>query len=111
VDRDIADYVRAKGYEPATILVLPEKRLGHADRDAHHRDGVAMRPEQYRALPLMIAKPEAVYWARKEKRTIYVYPDIDEKRCILIVADMPAQKKDAPLCAGPRRHSDSIHQR
>jgi SPP1 gp7 family putative phage head morphogenesis protein len=93
VDRDIADFVRAKGFAPATILVLPEKRLWHANRAAHHKDGVALSPAQLREIPRMTAQPEAVYWDVRHNSVIYVYPDTDVNRVVLIVAEMPAQRK------------------
>ncbi|MDR1946445.1 MAG: minor capsid protein [Desulfovibrio sp.] len=93
VDRDIVDFVREKGFEPATILVLPEKQLLHADRERHHRLGIALTRSQLLALPRMLSQPEAVLWDIRHNSVVYLYPDSNPNRCITIPAEMPAQKK------------------
>ncbi len=94
VDEDVAAFVRAKGYQPATILVLPEKQLLHADRATHHAQGINLTREQYRRLPQMIAAPEMVLWDIEHKSVVYVYIDErDAARRIVIPAEMPAAGK------------------
>ncbi|MDL2266778.1 minor capsid protein [Desulfovibrio sp. OttesenSCG-928-G15] len=93
VDIDIADFVRAKGHEPATILVMPEKALLHAARPAHAAEGIALERAEYLAIPRMIAQPEMVLWDIRHNSVVYVYKTTDPKRRIVIPAYMPANGK------------------
>lgn len=94
VEKDIADFVRGKGYEPATILAVPERALLHASRDKHKEVGIALADAEIQRLPLMVAKPEMVLWDRGNQSVVYVYPCGDPTRRIIIPARMPAQKKE-----------------
>ena len=94
VDPVIADFVRAQGHNPATILVLPEKQLLHSDRAAHHAQGIALTREQYRRLPQMVASPERVLWDVQHHSVVYVYADVqDASRRVVVPVEMPAKGK------------------
>jgi SPP1 gp7 family putative phage head morphogenesis protein len=94
VDGDIAEFVRKQGCAPATILIMPERRMYHASRPAHEEKGLELTREEYMRLPAMVAKPEMVLWDKKKKNVVYVYPTADKTRRIIIIADMPGKPKD-----------------
>ena len=78
VSEDIADFAKANsGEDAARVLVLPEKRLVHADNQKHHAGGIALTLEEYQELPQVIAKPDAVYWDTLHKTLVYVASDGD----------------------------------
>jgi SPP1 gp7 family putative phage head morphogenesis protein len=74
VSEDIADFARAHngGTDAARVLVLPEKRLVHADGAKHQADGIALTLAEYQSLPKIVARPDAVYWDTKHKTLVYV---------------------------------------
>jgi SPP1 gp7 family putative phage head morphogenesis protein len=74
VEEDIAAFAKAHngGVEAARVLVLPEKRLMHADSPDHRTEGIALTQEEYQSLPSIIAQPSAVYWDTKHKTLVYV---------------------------------------
>lgn len=94
VEKDIADYVRGKGYEPATILVMPERTLLHATREHHKKAGISPTDAEIKSLPLMVARPEMVLWDIEHQSVVYVYPYGDPARRIIISARMPARSKE-----------------
>lgn len=79
VSEDIADFAKANngGLDAARVLVLPEKRLLHADSPTHQADGIALALPEYQALPQIVAKPHAVYWDTQEQDIVYTYPAAD----------------------------------
>jgi SPP1 gp7 family putative phage head morphogenesis protein len=74
VSEEVADFAKVNngGVESARVLVLPEKRLLHADSAKHQADGITLTLEEYRSLPKIIAKPDAVYWDTDHKTLVYV---------------------------------------
>jgi hypothetical protein len=73
VSEDIADFAKAKnGGEAARVLVLPEKRLVHADSAKHQQGEITLTLEEYQSLPAIIANPDAVYWDTKHSNLVYV---------------------------------------
>lgn len=72
VDEDTADFARAQGVEPMRVLVVPKRALLHADDRRHHDAGIALSPAEFKRLPAVIAKPDAVYWDTKHKNLVYV---------------------------------------
>lgn len=93
INDDVANFVRAKGFKPAQVAVLPEKSLLHADRPAHHKTGVAVNREHYRNMPYMLANPEMVLWDIDHNSVVYVYPYKHPNRKIIMPIEMPAQGK------------------
>lgn len=76
VDEDIADFARLQsGEDPARVLVLPEKRLLHADSQKHHIGGIALSLAEYQRLPEIVANPDAVYWDKLYGSLAYVADD------------------------------------
>lgn len=94
VEKDIANFVRDKGYEPATILAVPEKTLLHATREKHKEAGIALTDAEIQRLPAMVANPEMVLWDVSHSSVVYVYPCAQPGMRIVIPARMPAQKKE-----------------
>lgn len=75
MSEDIADFVRVKGIEPARIITLSDRSLLHADRMKHHNTGAALEPEEYQALPMLVANPDAVLWDLRHQNLLYVWSD------------------------------------
>ncbi|MDQ7012198.1 MAG: phage minor head protein, partial [Mariprofundaceae bacterium] len=55
MDDEIAAAVRARGKEPARVMVVRDRELLHADRKLHHDQGVALSPDEWAMLPEGIA--------------------------------------------------------
>lgn len=65
------------GKAPAALLAITEKSLvSQAKR--------ALTQAQYRILPAMLAKPEAVLWDSKRRAVLYVYPDNSDELKVVI---------------------------
>lgn len=79
VDEEVADFARrmAPGAEPARVLVMPDKRLWHADSPEHIAEGIALTREQYAMLPGIVARPDAVYWDIEHRDLAYVRRLVD----------------------------------
>lgn len=77
VSEQIADFAKANngGVDAARVLVLPEKRLVHADNPKHHAGGIALTLAEYQALPQVVATPDAVYWDKLHSNLVYVASD------------------------------------
>jgi len=75
VSEDIADFARANngGADAARVLVLPEKRLIHADSSKHQ--GITLTLEEYQSLPQVVANPDAVYWDKLHQNLVYTASD------------------------------------
>jgi len=93
VAEDIADFAKAHGGEDAArVLVLPEKRLIHADSAKHQAEGIALTLAEYQALPQIVAKPDAVYWDTLHRNLVYVRAQ-DSGETIYIPVDAEAAVK------------------
>jgi SPP1 gp7 family putative phage head morphogenesis protein len=77
VSEDISDFAKSKngGVDAARVLVLPEKRLVHADSAKHKAGEITLTLEEYQSLPAIIANPNAVYWDTEHKNLVYVASD------------------------------------
>lgn len=75
---------RARGQEPARVLVINEKRLAHADSPKHREAGIALNIEEFKALPKRLASGEArLYWDKHHQNLVYAL-DAGENQSILI---------------------------
>jgi uncharacterized protein with gpF-like domain len=74
VSEAIADFSKKHngGQDAARVLVLPEKKLLHADSQKHQQEGIALTQEELQSLPQIIAKPDALYWDTNHKTLVYV---------------------------------------
>ena len=88
VDEPVADFVRrmAPEADPTRVLVMPDKRLWHADSPKHLAEGVALDRDQYLMLPGMVARPDAVYWDREHGNLTYVRQLVDGSAVIMPVS-------------------------
>lgn len=96
LDRDIHKAVQVLSnmeVNPSGLLVVTRDAISHADREAHHRDGIAVDIKAYLDLPLLLAKPELVLYDTEEKNLIYLYPS----RNIKLVVDIPNQASSKKL--------------
>ena len=87
------------GNAPSRLLVIGEKQLLHADSDRHRKAGLALSPEAYRALPRMLANPQAVLWDKKNRNLVYV-AQADSQAGYKVVVNAPYRLKrsePAPL--------------
>lgn len=76
VSEAIADFAKTNsGEDAARVLVLPEKRLVHADSAKHQAGGITLTLEEYQSLPEIIANPNAVYWDKLHQTLVYVATD------------------------------------
>lgn len=77
VSEAIADFTKTNSgsVEAARVLVLPEKRLVHADSAKHQAGGITLTLEEYQSLPAIIANPDAVYWDKLHQNLVYVATD------------------------------------
>ncbi|MDD5249651.1 MAG: phage minor head protein [Rhodocyclaceae bacterium] len=76
----VADYVRSKGLEPAQVITLTDRSLLHADRSLHQQNGTALSPQEYQALPQLLAEPQAVLWDVRHRNLLYVGPSATDDR-------------------------------
>lgn len=60
------------GQPPARVLVINEKRLGHAGSGKHEVGGIALDRDQLKALPLLLSQYDAVFWDKKHDNLMYV---------------------------------------
>lgn len=72
VDEDVAEFFRSQGQEPVRVLAINEKRLVHADSEAHQVDGIALSREAWAGVPGIVAKPDDVYFDTKYQNFVYV---------------------------------------
>lgn len=69
----LAKAVQARtGKAPSRLLVIGEKQLMHADSQKHQDSGIALAMETYRALPRLMANPQAVLWDKVNRNLVYV---------------------------------------
>lgn len=94
VSEEIAEFSKThSGADAARVLVLPEKRLLHADSLGHQAGGIALTLEEYQSLPGIIARPSAVYWDAKHKTLVYIRRlDSGEVIYVPVDADYVVQK-------------------
>ncbi|MDP2808648.1 MAG: phage minor head protein [Rhodocyclaceae bacterium] len=72
VDDEIAGFMRDNGLDPVRVAVINEKRLAHADSEAHRNGGIALTRDQYAMLPSVIFRPDEVYYDDTHKNVVYV---------------------------------------
>ena len=73
MDEAVAGAVFAKTQvAPARVMVINEKRLVHADSKKHEIGGVALSRAELKALPVLVANYDAVFWDKKHNNLMYV---------------------------------------
>lgn len=99
MDEDIAQQVSDRtGTPPARMMVMGEKQILHADSDKHHDTGVALTPQEYAALPAIVAHPTAVLWDKANNNLLYVGAGEDGRPVrVVINAAMKLRKQVNPL--------------
>lgn len=86
MDERAAAAYRSRGIDPARVLVINEKNLAHIDSPKHWEAGIALRPDQLKALPSRLANGEAeLYWDKAHGNLVYALP-ADEGFSILVAA-------------------------
>jgi len=72
MDEPAAAAFRARGQEPARVLVINEKGLAHIDSPKHWEAGIALTAEEIKALPARLASGEArLYWDKRHSNLVY----------------------------------------
>lgn len=72
VPDDIAAFMEENGLDPVRVAVINEKRLVHADSQAHRDGGIALTRDQVAMLPGILAQPDAVYYDTAHANIVYV---------------------------------------
>ncbi len=86
MDERAADAYRARGIEPARVLVMNEKNLAHLNSPKHWEAGIALTQTQITSLPIRLARGEAaLYWDKQHKNLVYALPAGGEES-ILVAA-------------------------
>lgn len=92
MDEDVAGFVRGKGLEPARVITVTDRSLLHADREKHA--GATLTADEYRALPGLLADPEAVLWDVRHANLLYIGPSgTDERKNKVIISLAYALRK------------------
>lgn len=88
VDERVADFARRMAPEiaPTRVLVMPDKRLWHADSPEHIAGDIALTPDQYLMLPGLVAKPDAVFWDNEHGNLAYVRYLVDGSAIMMPVS-------------------------
>ncbi|EDT4389789.1 minor capsid protein [Salmonella enterica] len=60
------------GEPPARLLAMSGKNVLHADSDKHHLTGVALQPDDFQLLPVLLAHPKAVLWDKRHNNLMYL---------------------------------------
>ncbi|EIS9025537.1 minor capsid protein [Salmonella enterica] len=60
------------GEPPARLLAMSGKNVLHADSDKHHQTGVALQPDDFQLLPVLLAHPKAVLWDKRHNNLMYL---------------------------------------
>lgn len=81
--------LRAVGVDAPDVLVFPDERVAHADREKHHNVGMAPSREQFLKLPAMLRHMEWLYWNRQKKALNYIIPDDEPGWCLVVPVELP----------------------
>ena len=74
LDNDVYDFLKEKGIEPKTgVVVLNDKRLIHADRDVHKDEGTALTVDDYKNIAQAVNFPQAVLYDKDKENILYVF--------------------------------------
>ncbi|MFM2555070.1 phage minor head protein [Escherichia coli] len=91
----IAQAVESRtGTPPARLLAMSGKNVLHADSVKHQNDGVALTPEDFGRLPVMLATPKAVLWDKRHNNLMYIVENQDGS--VQIAVNAPYSLKRQP---------------
>lgn len=87
-------FLRSKAIEPLTSEIAVQKATVAGRKQARHQAaGDALTPDEWKALPDLLANPEAVLFDTKDQALIYVGAAGDRKQKIVLVLDFVYQRK------------------
>ena len=95
VQPEVIKKAESEGLNPARVAVITDSKVAHADRDVHRKKGIALSEDQHKNLAKDFSNPEAVYWDKKQKNALYVFPDDDPAWCVVMPVNMPSNEKNA----------------
>lgn len=85
------------GNAPSRLLVMGEKQLLHADSERHQAAGLALTAQAYRALPRMLANPQAVLWDKRHRNLVYVADASADAGYKVVVSAPYSLKRSEPV--------------
>lgn len=99
MDERAAAAYRARGQEPARVLVIDEKRLAHVDSPKHWEAGIALSADEIKALPGRLASGQAtLYWDKKHRNLVYALDaGADQSIVVAATADRKLKKLEGRL--------------